>query len=259
MRKYVTNLMFMLNGAGTIEEKSRDLQTSISLLANATGSSFFASDCLITWAKSMGFLEDQRFVDCVNRRLTGERRNDEAMKGIVWRLHTLCWAAKQAKNLDGDFVEAGCYAGNTARVIAEYVGLALESGKKRKYWLYDLFENDGSVSEVLAAHSETLYEHVKQTFVDMPEVVVIRGEAPKSFSQGAPKKIAFLHVDMNNAPSERAVLEELYDRVVPGGVIVFDDYGWVQYRAQKDSADAFMASRGKTILELPTGQGLVVR
>jgi len=88
---------------------------------------------------------------------------------------------------------------------------------------------------------------------------VVRGRIPESFAQGAPEKIALLHIDMNNAPSERATLEALYDRVQPGGFMIFDDYGWVQYRAQKDSADEFMASRGKMILELPTGQGLAIR
>jgi O-methyltransferase len=46
---------------------------------------------------------------------------------------------------------------------------------------------------------------------------------------------------------------------VPGGVIVFDDYGWWQYRTQKQAEDEFMRARGYDILELPTGQGLVVK
>ena len=41
--------------------------------------------------------------------------------------------------------------------------------------------------------------------------------------------------------------------------MVFDDYGWHLFRKQKDAEDAFMAERGYAILELPTGQGLVVK
>ena len=44
----------------------------------------------------------------------------------------------------------------------------------------------------------------------------------------------------------------MFDHVVPGGVIVFDDYGWWQYRAQKQLEDEFMRARGYDILELPT-------
>jgi len=51
----------------------------------------------------------------------------------------------------------------------------------------------------------------------------------------------------------------LFDCVVPGGIIVFDDYGFYLFRRQKEAEDAFMAARGYHILELPTGQGLVVK
>jgi len=51
----------------------------------------------------------------------------------------------------------------------------------------------------------------------------------------------------------------LFDRVVPGGAIVFDDYGWNGYRPQKDAEDAFLAARGYSVLELPTGQGLLIK
>jgi hypothetical protein len=40
---------------------------------------------------------------------------------------------------------------------------------------------------------------------------------------------------------------------------VFDDYGWTGYQAQKHAADTFMRQRGLAVLELPTGQGLVVK
>jgi O-methyltransferase len=68
-----------------------------------------------------------------------------------------------------------------------------------------------------------------------------------------------MHIDMNNAAAELGALEQLFDRVSPGGMIVFDDYGWTGYRDQKQAADTFMRDRGLSVLELPTGQGLVVK
>jgi O-methyltransferase len=75
----------------------------------------------------------------------------------------------------------------------------------------------------------------------------------------APRRIAFLHVDMNNAQAELGALDALFERVSPGGMIVFDDYGWSGYRDQKLAVDEFMRDRGHAVLELPTGQGLVVK
>jgi hypothetical protein len=82
---------------------------------------------------------------------------------------------------------------------------------------------------------------------------------PDSFSEALPERIAFLHLDMNSSNSEIAALDILFDRVSPGGAIVFDDYGWLSYQAQQHAEDAFMAERGHRILELPTGQGLVIK
>jgi predicted O-methyltransferase YrrM len=74
-----------------------------------------------------------------------------------------------------------------------------------------------------------------------------------------PERIAFLHLDMNSSKSEIAALEILFDRVSPGGLVVFDDYGWSAYAAQQVAEDAFMRQRGHRILELPTGQGLLIK
>ena len=96
-------------------------------------------------------------------------------------------------------------------------------------------------------------------FRDVPNVRVIRGIVPDCLAQESPEKIAFLHIDLNSPAAEVAALEVLFDRVVPGGCVVFDDYGWHLFRKQKIAEDAFMAARGYRILELPTGQGLVIK
>jgi O-methyltransferase len=104
-----------------------------------------------------------------------------------------------------------------------------------------------------------LYEEVVTRFQTKPYVHVLRGVVPDVLTDTAPSKIAFLHLDLNSPEPERAALELLFDRISPGGVIVFDDYGWSIFRKQKDSADLFAASRGHSVLELPTGQGLVIK
>jgi len=257
VKNYITNFMFMINGPGTIEDKSKSLSGAIQAIEGATKSGIYASDCLVTWAKNMGFFEDQKFVDCINRRLTGDATNDAKLRGIIWRTHTLCWAATQCLGIDGDYVEAGCYDGDTARIAIDYTDFAKT---KKTYWLYDLFDNDGTLTPLLPKHkSGGMYEETVAKFAEMKNVKVIKGMIPDSFQQGAPAKVAFLHIDMNNVPAERGALETLYERVQPGGLILLDDYGWVQNRPQKDSADEFLARFGRKILEMPTGQGFAIR
>ena len=81
----------------------------------------------------------------------------------------------------------------------------------------------------------------------------------KASRSAVPKKIAFLHIDMNSAQAEMLALEHLFDKVTPGGVIVFDDFGWSCNVNQMTAELAFMNERGQHILELPTGQGVVIK
>ena len=131
----------------------------------------------------------------------------------------------------------------------------------RQCYLYDLFEPTagGGGGKHPAAQTPDLFERVQLRFSALDNVSVIRGKVPQILSETTPRRIAFLHMDMNNAEAALGTLEMLFDRISPGGMIVFDDYGWTGYRAQKDAADTFLRQRSLAVLELQTGQRLVVK
>ena len=84
-------------------------------------------------------------------------------------------------------------------------------------------------------------------------------------SKGAPPasvaidKVAYLSIDMNLVLPEIAALEFFWDRLVPGGIVVLDDYAFEGHRQQHDAINAFAARRGVPVYTSPTGQGLIVR
>jgi hypothetical protein len=212
-------------------------------------STIFANDNLITWNKTLGFLRDTAFVDAIMRNT---RPGTE--RGTVWRQATLVWAARQASRLEGDFVECACYRGSSARTVADLVDI---SG--RRYFLYDLFDHDENMPHhSMPEHSSTLFDEVRARFPE-PNVIVTQGRVPDSFAKAAPEKIAFLHLDLNNMEAEIGALEVLWDRIVPGGVLILDDFGWASYKKQFDAETAWLGERGHFILEMPTGQGLVIK
>ena len=108
-------------------------------------------------------------------------------------------------------------------------------------------------------HSPRLYDRVRARFERWPNVTVTRGKVPDILATVAPERIAFMHIDMNNAAAELGAMERLFDRLATGGIVVLDDYGWTGYRDQKAAADAFAADRGLSVLELPTGQGMLLK
>ena len=136
-------------------------------------------------------------------------------------------------NLDGDCVEFGVPRG-------------FMSG-----WVIDLpREVHGSVGG---------YEAVGQRFEPFDNVKVIQGVVPRSLHGGAPKHICYLHLDLNSAKAEGGALHYLWERIVPGAYIVFDDYGWSAFPNQQRQHDRFMADGELSNLELPTGRGLVIK
>jgi len=100
---------------------------------------------------------------------------------------------------------------------------------------------------------------VRGRFGNDEYVVIIKGVVPDVLHEVAPAHIAFLHLDMNSPRAEVGALEVLFERISPNGIIVFDDYGWKLYAPQKAAADEFMAARGQSIMEMPTGQGLLIK
>ena len=237
----------------------------------ADHASIFWGDRLLTLDKSAGFLEDPKFIRAF-REVRGSHQYDqyEGKDTISWRLHTLCWAARNALTIEGDFVECGVFKGDMAWVVMQVVGIE----NVRGYYLYDSFDGfspDWSSDDDFPGHhgfiefanqfyrQEGLHDYVRGRFDGYSNVRVIKGFLPDALSIACPERISFLHVDLNSPRAEVAVLQRLWDRIVAGGIIVFDDYGWKLFRRQKDAEDAFMRERGHEILELPTGQGLVVK
>lgn len=212
------------------------------------GVGVFAGDNLFTFGRNLSFLDDGPLMTALSANATTVTE-----RAILWRTAVLTWAARQGLRLEGDFVECGCYRGTTARILCEATNL-MESGKK--FYLYDSFASDPRIPELGPAQFEA---QVRRRFSDLSNVVVTAGWVPSVLDRVAPEKIAFMHIDMNKAAAEVGALEKLFEKMVPGAVLVLDDYGWVQYREQKEAEDAFLASLGYTVLELPTGQGLVIR
>lgn len=244
-------MFYWLNESNTVQFNSA-LQTMRQIYPR-----HFAGDMLITFARNMGFLEDPDFV----KAMEAEARSGQD-QSLVWRLHVLCWAAANALKLEGDFVECGVYQGFSTAVVARYLQFGRQS---RTWYLYDTFT--GIPPDQLSPghmnpppyQDPSLHDAAIKRFAPYPNIRVVRGRVPEVLAEASPKSIAFLHLDMNSAAAELGALEHLYDRMVPGACLVLDDYGWYAYREQKAAEDSFFSRHGCPVLELPTGQGLVIK
>lgn len=217
------------------------------------GQTLFCSDNLITWNRNLSFLRDDFFVDILR-----DEKNTLAEKSILWRTYILLHFAELASSVEGDYLELGCHTGYTAAKVVQKISFGALA---KKYYLYDLFRwTEGDGHSHLAGHDNPrMFEDVQQRFAEFDFVQIIKGSVPESFAEGFPDKIAFAHVDMNHPDPEAGAMEAVLPRLSKGGAVVLDDYGWWGYSAQKMALDPIIRKHGLAVLELPTGQGLILK
>ena len=243
------------------------LQDYQRLLERAT----YNADALAVWDKSTAFLQDARFIVAYQAGMQSghhilRARGSTDDIHIEWRVHVLCWAATHAARLGGDFVECGVNTGIYSLAVCKYLGF---ERLDRTFWLFDTFcgipesqmapdEREARIAENASLYSEC-YELACRNFLPYPRARLIRGRIPESLSAAAIDKVAYLSIDMNIVAPERAAIEHFWPRLVPGAVVVLDDYGWLHFEAQRRSMDDFADRAGVKVLTLPTGQGLMIK
>jgi len=81
------------------------------------------------------------------------------------------------------------------------------------------------------------------------------GNIPEVFkSSSNPENIDLLHLDLNSKEATLNSLDFFYNKILNGGVIIFDDYGRIEY--EKEVIDKFFINKKGNFISLPTGQAI---
>lgn len=147
--------------------------------------------------------------------------------------------------------------------------------RDRTFWLIDSFagidvgrltENERKAGRVAyndrslrAGFYEIAPEAVIRNFSEWPRVEVVQGTLPDCLARVPLRGIAFVHMDLNAVVPEIETLALLWPSISSGGIVLVDDYGFFGFPAHKAAYDAFAAERGIDVLQLPTGQGIIVK
>ncbi|MBP1882377.1 TylF/MycF/NovP-related O-methyltransferase [Sinorhizobium mexicanum] len=219
--------------------------------------------------KNTSFLDDPKF-DAAWR--FAEQGNKEAwaklghVPDVRWRAHVCCWAALNASKLEGDFVEFGVNAGLFSMTVCDYLDF---DKLNKQFYLFDTYE--GIPTQGLASSEKAIaikrnnkfyidvYDIAKRNFARFPNASLVKGALPQTLDVTAIEKISYLSVDLNSARYEKECIERVWDRIVPGGHIVLDDYAFKDLEEQYDMWNEFTAKRAHMVLTLPTGQGLIIK
>jgi hypothetical protein len=207
------------------------------------------------------FLNRSEFVSAYFRMRVASRAVVDP--GLQWRVHQAMWCAANCMKIDGDFVECGTGKGLMMSAVLD--SLPNWNTSVKRLLLFDTFSpfgidpSSGKNSEeygVRGTYASNI-EEVAQNFSEWQRVELIQGFLPETLPQGKIEKIAFLHVDLNHAPAEVAVIRALWSNLQRGGVMLLDDYAQVQ--EQNDAMNQLAKELSFEILTTASGQGIVVK
>jgi predicted O-methyltransferase YrrM len=161
----------------------------------------------------------------------------------------------------GEVAECGVFRGASAFLIARALR---RNGGGRRLHLFDSFAGlsapeaaDGGywAAGILACRREDAAANLAE-FADL--VAFHEGWIPERFTEVGDSRFCFVHLDVDLLQPTRAALEFFYPRMVAGGLILCDDYGFETCPGARQAMDAFFADRPEPVVHLPTGQGLVL-
>lgn len=187
-------------------------------------------------------------------------------KRPLWTTHVLTWAAENGLRVPGDFVECGVEKGFAAHVILDY--LQFSNLSDRRFFLLDSWSGvdlanltpeekvlvDGSFNDAFSG----FFDSVQESFIDFPNVVLVRGFIPTTLSEVKTNEVAFLHIDLNSVRPEVEAMKFFWPKMSKGAIIILDDYNQPGRDLQRVAMDKLGLELGYKVLSLPTGQGLVV-
>ncbi len=174
---------------------------------------------------------------------------------ILWK------TLQQALQLEGDVLECGVFRGGTALLEARTMG---QQNDGRTLHLFDSFEGmpvttDGVDRFESGDLGTTSVEGVRELLSFAPFVQIHQGFIPDSFTGLDIAKLAWAHIDVDIYQAVHDSVSYVYERLVPGGFMVFDDYGFPSCIGARRAVDEAFADRPEVPICLPTGQALVVK
>jgi hypothetical protein len=179
----------------------------------------------------------------------------------MWLLTTL---AQQCQHLPGNFAEFGTWRGGCAYMILSRTNVAPE----HRFFLFDTFT--GIPADRLTKRErehgfagslgDTSVEYVDDLLARWrPRYQLCPGDIFHTLGTFDIGTLSFAHIDMNAMAPSQFALEFAYAHMTPGGIIVFDDYGWTSYEDQRLMIDEFFGDLPEKPIALPTGQAWVIK
>ncbi len=175
--------------------------------------------------------------------------------------------ARSVRHLAGDTAECGVFDGASSHLIC----MTHETGHTSVHHAFDSFQGLSEPSQedrptVEGARTWAVgdlrfgEDRVRRNLGRFDFVEYHAGWIPERFPEVDDRRFRFVHVDVDLYTPTRDSLAFFYPRLVPGGILLCDDYGFTTCPGARRAFDELADEWGLGgVIELTTGQGFVVK
>ncbi len=165
------------------------------------------------------------------------------------------------ERLQGEVWELGVYRGGTAALIRNILAARPAPPTFR---LFDTFagmpESDSGHDLHGAGEFADVSLTAVQALIGPGSFLDYRpGLVPDTFAGLEAAQLRFVHVDLDIHRSLVAALEFIYPRLVQGGIILLDDYGFATCPGAREAIDEYCSKSTLPLVVLPTGQAFLIK
>ena len=178
------------------------------------------------------------------------------------RKYILYSSLKQALSTTaGDVAECGVYKGGTAYIMAELIKTV---APERRLYLFDTFDGMPDTDRLRDRHvggefNLTSLGAVRRYLSVFDNVDLVAGFIPDTLLPFEDRRFSFVHIDLDIYQAILAASAFFFERVMPGGFILYDDYGFASCPGARRAVDEFYADKRLSPIVLPTGQCIVFK
>lgn len=189
-------------------------------------------------------------------RMVGERTVIDKV-----RLFMLYQLAQYTSLVRGDVAELGVYKGGSAKLLSL---VFRRRACEKRIFLFDTFAGMPEPDPEKDLHfqgdfGDTSVQDVLGFLGECSNITLLKGQFPETFHSVADYRFCYVHVDCDIYRSVMECCQFFFPRLAPGGIMIFDDYGFISCPGAKLAVDEFFSDKPEPLVYLPTGQCLVFK
>ncbi|MCF8494174.1 MAG: TylF/MycF family methyltransferase [Rickettsiaceae bacterium] len=203
--------------------------------------------------------ESQTFYDSYNEFIFA--KDLKILQKLLFKYNTL----SQTRDVPGDIIELGVFKGSG--MVGWLKILKILGMNNKKVLGFDIFDQDTLVKNINTSDSEVMrslfaernfdaenydiYLNEVLTMVGFSNFSIIKGDVfdtvPKFLEHNPGFRASVINFDLDTDEPTYKCMDLLWDRLVPGGVMVFDEYA-VNEWTESNAVDRFIAQKRVRLL-----------